>query len=101
MAQNESTSSTSSRSSNWHPENKEPSNDFPRPSPELREAQTRRAPSSDLNESSPLLSPVRDDDERISEDHDTLTELLDWSDGQDEESKSVFYLFILTLSIGG
>jgi hypothetical protein len=54
----------------------------------------------DLNESSPLLSPLQSD--RDIDDHDTPAGLLDWNDGEEEEkSKSVFYLFILTLSIGG
>ena len=64
-------------------------------------AQTHKGQSLDLNESSPLLSPIRINGERTSEDHDVPTGLLDWSDGQEEQSKSVFYLFILTLSIGG
>lgn len=57
----------------------------------------------DLNESSHLLSPQRVQDEILSGDHETLTEILDWNDGNDgkEESKSTFYLFILTLGIGG
>ena len=101
MAQNVSTSPTTSSLSSWHVGEVESSGEHSRPSIGSRKIQTRGAPSLDLNESSPLLSPVRDDDGRISEDHDALTGLLDWSDGQEEGSKSVFYLFILTLSIGG
>lgn len=55
----------------------------------------------DLNENSPLLSPQRFQNERGSEDHDISTSLLDWNDGEEEESKSTFYLIILTLGIGG
>ena len=55
----------------------------------------------DLDESSPLLSPQRYQGERESEDHDVSTGLLDWNEGEEEESKSTFYLIILTLGIGG
>ena len=55
----------------------------------------------DLDESSPLLSPQRYQGERGSEDHDFSTGLLDWNEGEEEESKSTFYLIILTLGIGG
>ncbi|MCJ1339359.1 hypothetical protein MMC09_004648 [Bachmanniomyces sp. S44760] len=55
-----------------------------------------------LNEQSPLLSPQYALDE-----HDPLrrestpADTLDYNDGPDEKSKSVWYLFLLTLSIGG
>ena len=79
----------------------EPAEEFTRSSVGSRKSQTRGAQSLDLNESSPFLEPVRVEGDRASQDHDTPTELLDWNDGQDEKSKSVFYLFILTLGIGG
>ena len=62
----------------------------------------RSAPGSlDLNESSPLLSPQHIQDERESEDHGISPTSLEWNDGKEEESKSTFYLIILTLGIGG
>lgn len=61
----------------------------------------RSEASLDLNERSPLLSPTHIENWRHSEDHDTPSGLLDYNDGEVEKSKSVFYLFILTLSIGG
>ena len=69
----------------------------------LASAKDRRsAPGSlDLNENSPLLSPQRFQNERGSDDPGISTGLLDWNDGDDEESKSTFYLVILTLGIGG
>ena len=69
----------------------------------LGSAKDRRStPASlDLNEDSPLLSPQRFQDERGFEDHDISTGLLDWNDGEEERSKSTFYLIILTLGIGG
>ena len=60
-----------------------------------------RPGSLDLNEDSPLLSPQRSQAEGGSEDRGVSTGLLDWKDGEEEESKSTFYLFILTLGIGG
>lgn len=54
-----------------------------------------------MNENSPLLSPQRFQTERGSEDRGISTGLLDWNDGEEEESKSTFYLIILTLGIGG
>ena len=61
-----------------------------------------RPGSLDLNEDSPLLSPLRPQTERGSEDRGGSPGLLDWNDGEEEEeSKSTFYLFILTLGIGG
>ena len=62
----------------------------------------KREGHSDLNENSPLLSPSRFDGDRTSEDQDVPNVSLDYNDGDDvEQSKSVLYLFILTLSIGG
>lgn len=60
-----------------------------------------RPGSLDLNEDSPLLSPQRFQTERGSEDRGISPGLLDWNDGEEEKSKSTFYLFILTLGIGG
>ena len=60
-----------------------------------------RPGSLDLNENSPLLSPQRLQSEHGSEDRGTSTGQLDWSDGEEDKSKSTFYLIILTLSIGG
>lgn len=57
-----------------------------------------------LNESSPLLSPEQDG---FQSGHTpplpgTPSGMLDWGEEDDEEeSKSVWYLFVLTLSIGG
>ena len=56
-----------------------------------------------LNESSPLLSPEQDD---FQSGHTpslpgTPSGMLDWGEEDDEQSKSVWYLFVLTLSIGG
>lgn len=56
-----------------------------------------------LNESSPLLSPQQAD---LQDGHtlplpSTPSGMLDWSEEDEEESKSVWYLFLLTLSIGG
>ncbi|KAL8710983.1 MAG: hypothetical protein Q9220_004582 [cf. Caloplaca sp. 1 TL-2023] len=54
-----------------------------------------------LNENSPLLSPVRGDDEDSSI-SGTPADELDYLDGEEKEpSKSIWYLFVLTLSIGG
>ena len=57
-----------------------------------------------LNENSPLLSPqqVEFQDGRTPPLPGTPSAMLDWSDDDDDEkSKSVWYLFLLTLSIGG
>ena len=60
-----------------------------------------RPRSLDLNEDSPLLSPQRPQTDRGSEDNGGSPGTLDWNDGEEEESKSTFYLLILTLGIGG
>lgn len=70
------------------------------PSGSVKDRESRPG-SLDLNENSPLLSPERSQADRGSEDRDISTGLLDWNDGEEEESKSTFYLFILTLGIGG
>ncbi|KAF6241742.1 hypothetical protein HO173_000454 [Letharia columbiana] len=68
----------------------------------LSSAKDRSRPGSlNLNESSPLLSPQRSQDERGPEDRGTSPGLLDWNEGEEEQSKSTFYLIILTLGIGG
>lgn len=57
-----------------------------------------------LNESSPLLSPqqVEFQDGRTPPLPGTPSAMLDWSDDEyEEKTKSVWYLFLLTLSIGG
>ena len=56
-----------------------------------------------LNESSPLLSPqdpgFQDGQPSPLPSHPSV--MLDCGDEEEEESKSVLYLFLLTLSIGG
>ncbi len=56
-----------------------------------------------LSESSPLLSPELDgfEDGRTSPIPGTPSGMLDWGEDDEEESKSLWYLFVLTLSIGG
>ena len=55
-----------------------------------------------LNESSPLISPQRlQDDESIFRSESAPLDALNWADERAEESKSVWYLFLLALSIGG
>ena len=60
-----------------------------------------RPGSLDLNENSPLLSPQRFHGERGFEDRDAFPGLLECTDGEEEKSKSTFYLIVLTLGIGG
>lgn len=60
-----------------------------------------------IDENSPLVSPVKPDDEFLREVEDQDQEILnaitrDRQHGlHDQESKSTLYLFLLTLSIGG
>lgn len=55
-----------------------------------------------LNENSPLLSAQRIEDDTDLVDSDTSVDELDFLDGEEQqESKSVWYLIALTLSIGG
>ena len=55
-----------------------------------------------LNENSPLLSPqYPEDGDAFLQRPGTPADILDWNDEEAEESKSVWYLFLLTLSIGG
>ena len=64
---------------------------------------SRGKPSLDLlNEASPLLSPQRRDDDESPIASGTPADELDYLDGEEQaESKSHWYLFVLTLSIGG
>lgn len=70
---------------------------------QFSKAEARNKASLDLlNEDSPLLLPQRLEDDRGSIDSDTSVDELDFLDGEEkEESKSAWYLFVLTLSIGG
>jgi len=55
-----------------------------------------------LNENSPLLSPTNPQDESLIRRENIPENALDWADEEAaQESKSVWYLFLLTLSIGG
>ncbi|KAL8739342.1 MAG: hypothetical protein Q9181_000073 [Wetmoreana brouardii] len=55
-----------------------------------------------LNENSPLLTPQRIEDDEGTISSGTPVDELDYLDGEEQvESKSVWYLFVLTLSIGG
>ena len=56
-----------------------------------------------LNESSPLLSPTNPEfqDGHPSPLPSHPSAILDYADEEEEESKSVWYLFLLPLSIGG
>ena len=55
-----------------------------------------------LNENSPLISPQRlHDDESLFRRDSVPLDALNWTDGGAEQSKSVWYLFVLALSIGG
>ena len=56
-----------------------------------------------LNESSPLLSPqpAEFQEGNIQPLPGTPSGMLDWSEDDEEESKSVWYLFLLTLSMAG
>ncbi|KAI4149450.1 MAG: hypothetical protein LQ341_001310 [Variospora aurantia] len=69
----------------------------------VNKAETRTKASLEiLNENSPLLSPQRIDDDGTLLDSDTSVDELDFLDGDEQqESKSVWYLLVLTLSIGG
>lgn len=85
-----------------------------RKSQEYDESQPRRSVASSkgirgntsldlLNESSPLLSPQHPEfgDDHLSPIPRSPSGMLDTGDEDEEESKSVWYLFLLTLSIGG
>lgn len=64
--------------------------------------QSSKASRDVLNENSPLISPQRIEDDSSPLDSDTSVDELDYLDGEEQEkSKSVWYLFVLTLSIGG
>ena len=100
MAYERPTSRPNSRTSSFHSQEEVNGQIHARTPPGSAKSKRQGGRSLDLNESSPLLSPLQSD--RDIDDHDTPAGLLDWNDGEEEEkSKSVFYLFILTLSIGG
>ena len=69
--------------------------------PELL-ARKHGEPAGQIGEQSPLLS-ARDLEDNISINSSDLgsTRVLEWHEGESQESKSTWYLFILTLSIGG
>ena len=54
-----------------------------------------------LNEHSPLLTPQREEDDDSPLPSGTPADLLDYNEGEEEVSKSHWYLFLLALSIGG
>lgn len=55
-----------------------------------------------LNETSPLLSPEQAEDRQFRRGEiRTPSGQLECNEGDEEQSKSVWYLFLLTLSIGG
>lgn len=95
------TSDTAPILSNAYAKKQDTIGDHPRSSLSSVRGHEHGGPSLDLNENSPLLSPIRSLGDDALDGHDTPTGLLDWSDGQEEQSRSVFYLFILTLGIGG
>ena len=55
------------------------------------------------NEQSPLLSPQQtlDGDGGARRRADSPADILEWDEGDGQETKSVWYLFLLTLGIGG
>ena len=102
MAHQRSLSWRSSRSSSTLSQKGDDGDASFRPSLGSTKSLKRGGHSQDLNENSPLLSPTPFADDRTYSDQDVPDGMLDYNDGDDEEqSKSVFYLFILTLSIGG
>ncbi|KAL8812974.1 MAG: hypothetical protein Q9200_000635, partial [Gallowayella weberi] len=82
-----------------------PEEQYPDTPVRLSKAESHGRPSLEfLNEASPLLLPQRKEDDESSIHSDTLTDELDYldEDGQEQaKSKSHWYLFVLTLSIGG
>lgn len=95
------TSDTASTLSNTYSRKQNTIGDHPRSSLSSVRGREHGGPSLDLNENSPLLSPIRSLGDDAFDGLETPTGLLDWSEGQEEQSRSVFYLFILTLGIGG
>ncbi|KAL9000004.1 MAG: hypothetical protein Q9169_001249 [Polycauliona sp. 2 TL-2023] len=71
--------------------------------PRYSKADSRGKPSLDfVNEASPLLLPQTRDDDESPLASGTPADELDYLDGQEQaKSKSHWYLFVLTLSIGG
>ncbi|KAL8805476.1 MAG: hypothetical protein Q9182_001931 [Xanthomendoza sp. 2 TL-2023] len=86
-----------------HPQ--QPEEQYPDTPVRFSKAESRGRPSLEfLNEASPLLLPQRKKDDESSIHSGTLTDELDYldEDGQEQaKSKSHWYLFVLTLSIGG
>lgn len=56
-----------------------------------------------LNEQSPLLSPNQsyDGQGEARRRGDSPADILEWNEGDGQETKSVWYLILLTLGIGG
>lgn len=81
-------------------ENGDSCSDTPLPT---NKAETRTKASLEiLNENSPLLSPQIFEHDGALLESDTSVAELDFLDGEEQqESKSVWYLLVLTLSIGG
>ena len=104
MAQNESTPGPRSSVARDFVHYHESAGDYTRRALASAKSGTRRSQSLDLlNENSPLLSPQRlaDDDDTSTLHPGTPRLALDCIGNDEEETKSVWYLFLLTLSIGG
>lgn len=83
--------------------NQENGDPYPDTPPPFNKAGSRSKASLEiLNENSPLLSPQGIEDDSSPLDSDVSVDELDFLDGDEQqESKGVWYLFVLTLSIGG
>ena len=76
----------------------------PKPAPQSSSSTPRANRSLDiLNEQSPLLSPKQssDGDGDARRRSDAPADILEWNEGDGQETKSVWYLILLTLGIGG